>query len=396
MIFIGAIAFRVASCIGDRCCKSSTSHPQPPTRTAALLAKGKRNLSEAVLPAFSAFLLLSYTKVALTPSYILSQAELIDEKGHKILPNRPYFAGHLQANTKEYILYYKLPACVVFGIFAAIPPLLLLDYPLRFFEWCLSKVNCLWCHYPVGKVHFFMDTFQGSFKNRYRCFAGLYFLFRLAINLNYTFTHTWLEKFVIKEIACILMIMLLSICQPYNKRNNIFNRIDVLIFTNLAIVNGLSFYLYEYAQSHPQTETLPVSAFAIQYILIFLPLIYFISYIVWEKTKPCHHRLPWTRNAEHRQVNNYDVLEESCVTLPPNNTPSLLDSNSFKDRRRFEKSEELFFQRAEFVNRYKPPNAIRNVTIADTHKVKDDTSTCLLYTSPSPRDATLSRMPSSA
>ena len=31
-----------------------------------------------------------------------------------------------------------------------------------------------------------------------------------------------------------------------------------------------------------------------------------------------------------------------------------------------------------------------------THEIKIDNKSCLLYTSPSPRDATLSRMPSSA
>ncbi len=358
LIIIGVIIFRLASCINDHCCKTiqPSTQLQAPSRVSAFLAKRKRSLSEAVLPGFSAFLLLSYTKLALTPSYILRQVALLDSQGREIHPKRAYFAGHLSVHDKSYLLYYVLPASIIFATFVAIPPLLLLDYPLRMFEWCLNRVNCLWQFYPVGKVHFFLDTFQGCFKNKYRFFAGLYFVFRLVINLNYSFTQTWLEQFVIKEIACILMIMLLAICQPYNAQNDRFNRIDVLIFTNLAIVNGLSFYLYEYAQNNPQTETLPLSAFIIQYILIFLPLTYIISYIVWEKTEPCHNRLSHRTRTSYRRPINYDVFEESCDTMPPNKTPSLLDSNSY-DRRRFEESEELFFQRAEFLNRYKPPNS---------------------------------------
>ena len=359
LIIVGVIIFRLASCISDHCCKNVTqsTNLQAPSRISTFLAKRKRNLSEAMLPAFSAFLLLSYTKLALTPSYILRQVALIDSQGRKILPKRAYFAGHMSVNDRNYVLYYVLPASIVFVTFVAIPPLLLLDYPLRMFEWCLNRVNSLWRFYPVGKVHFFLDTFQGCFKNKCRFFAGLYFVFRLVINLNYSFTQTRLEQFVIKEISCILMIMLLAICQPYNAQNNRFNCIDVLIFTNLAIVNGLSFYLYEYAQNNPQTDTLPLSAFIIQYILIFLPMIYIISYIIWEKTKPCHYRLlPRARPSYSRPI-NYDVFEESCDTLPPTKTPSLLDSNSYKDRRRFEESDELFFQRAEFLNRYKPSNS---------------------------------------
>jgi hypothetical protein len=359
LIIVGVIIFRLASCINDHCYKTTqpSTQLQAPSRISAFLTNRKRSLSEAVLPAFSAFLLLSYTKLALTPSYILRQVALFDNQGHEIHPKRAYFAGHLSVHDKSYLLYYVLPASIIFATFVAIPPLLLLDYPLRMFEWCLNRVNCLWRFYPVGKVHFFLDTFQGCFKNKYRFFAGLYFVFRLVINLNYSFTQTWLEQFVIKEISCILMIMLLAICQPYNAQNDRFNRIDVLIFTNLAIVNGLSFYLYEYAQNNPQTETLPLSAFIIQYILIFLPLIYIISYIVWEKTKPCHNRLSHRTRTSYSRPINYDVFEESCDTMPPNKTPSLLDSNSYNDRRRFEESEELFFQRAEFLNRYKPPNS---------------------------------------
>ena len=368
LIIIGAIVFRLASCISDHCCKNVTPTAQAPSRVSAFLAKRKRSLSEAMLPAFSAFLLLSYTKLALTPSYILGQVALLDSQGSEIHPKRAYFAGHFSVDDKHYLLYYMLPASIVFAMFVAIPPLLLLDYPLRLFEWCLSQVKCLWRFYPVGKVHFFLDTFQGCFKNKCRFFAGLYFVFRLVINLNYSFTQTWLEQFVIKEIACILMIMLLSLCQPYNSQNDRFNRIDVLIFTNLAIVNGLSFYLYEYAQNNPQSETLPLSAFIIQYILIFLPLIYIIGYIVWEKIKPCHCCLSQKSRTSYSRPINYDVFEESCDSMPPNKTPSLLDSNSYKDRRRFEESEELFFQRAEFLNRYKPPSSTVVVPTKDQEK----------------------------
>ena len=376
LIIIGAIVFKLADLMGDHCCKNVTLSTQAPPRASTYLAKIKRNLSEATLPAFSAFLLLSYTKLALTPSYILSQVVLFDNKGNKIYPRRAYFAGHLSVHDDRYFLYYVIPACVVLATFVAVPPLLLLDYPLRLFEWCLSKVNCLWRYYPVGKVHFFQDTFQGCFKNKYRFFAGLYFLFRLAINLNYTFTPSWLEQFVVKEISCILMILLLALCRPYNARNDHFNRIDVLIFANLAIVNGLSFYLFEYAQSNPQAETLPISAFVIRYILIFLPLIYIIGYIMWEKTKPCHSRLPYRAGTLHntgRPPVKYDALEESCDTLPPSRTSTFLDSNSHEDRRRFEESEDLLFQRAELLNHYKPSNS--TAVIAEDHALKKNAQT---------------------
>ena len=355
MIVIATIIFQVSSCIADRCCKRSL-HSEGVSRTKKFLTKKKRSLSEAMLPAFSAFLLLSYTKLALTPSYILVQAVLVDNNGKETTPKRPFFAGHMTVKNHDYILYYVVPAVVVFATFVAIPPLLLLDYPLRLLEWCLSKVTILWRHYPVGKVHFFLDTFQGCFKNSCRFFAGLYFLFRLVINMTYSFFPFHLEQFIIQEIVCILMIAMLSLFQPYNEQNKLFNRIDVLIFTNLAVVNGLSFYLFVHSMNNPKADTLSVAVFVIDYILIFLPLIYMIGYILWIKTKPWHRRLPCIK---HTPINHNVLEEESCDTLPPNN-PSLLDSNSYSGRS-FKDSEDAFFQRARYKNLYNmPPN--RNET----------------------------------
>ena len=41
-------------------------------------------------------------------------------------------------------------------------------------------------------------------------------------------------------------------------------------------------------------------------------------------------------------------------------------------------------------------NAMAAITVADLLKISKDSISCLLYTSPSPRDRTRSRMPSSA
>ena len=375
MIFVVVTIFRISSYIGDRCCKTWYPQSGASSRAQKLMAKKKRSLSEAMLPAFSAFLLLSYTKLALTPSYILSQNYLVDNNGNKIFPPRASLAGYLPINDRGYILHYMLPAYIVLATFVVIPPLLLLDYPLRLFEWGLSKVKILWRFYPVGKIHFILDTFQGCFKNKCRFFAGLYFVFRLVVNINFSFIQTWLGQLVIQEIVCILMIMLVSIFQPYNKQNEIFNRIDVLIFTNLATVNSLSIYLYEYSVNNPKADTLPASVFVIEYILIFLPLIYIIGYILWRKTRPCHKKLPCCKYHKRRFVNR-DILEQSCDTLPPNNGPSLLDSNSYRDERslrRFDESEELLFQRAKVVNLYRPPN--QRVMVNESQEKKVVTST---------------------
>ena len=48
------------------------------------------------------------------------------------------------------------------------------------------------------------------------------------------------------------------------------------------------------------------------------------------------------------------------------------------------------------INRFKVDSAENKETSISKNGLLNDLKTCLLYTSPSPRDATLSRMPSSA
>ena len=61
----------------------------------------------------------------------------------------------------------------------------------------------------------------------------------------------------------------------------------------------------------------------------------------------------------------------------------------------------MYAHRADIANRLSYPETVKNVHLSmmgfDEEDVPfDDINNCLLYTSPSPRDATLSRMPSSA
>lgn len=387
MIFIAIIVVKIASLISDQCTccdRSSISNSgtyersQMFTASAAFIAKHKRSLSESLLPAFAAFLLLSYTKFSLTSAYIMNQQYLIDENGARVPPARVYYSGHLDVHDKGYIIPYFIPALVFFVVFVLIPPLLLLHYPIRIFEWCLEKIPFIWRLYPATKVHVLLDTFQGCFKIKYRFFAGLYFLFRLVININIMLTESWLQQYVVQQAACVVMVMLIAICQPYNKENDIFNRVDAFIFANLAVINAISLYLFEYSQNNPQGNSLPVHAFIFQYILVYLPLIYMIAYIFWDRTRPCHKT--WRRSAREKarkvlqkwNVNSYkrleNIMEDSEVTstLPP----SLMYQPNINQG--FEESEEVMFRRAEMENTYRPRN--RLVTIVEAHGQEGEAS----------------------
>ena len=260
-------------------------HLRLPRRIKALQLTKVR---ESLVHSFAAFLLLSYTKFGITTAHIVNSIALFGRDGQFLGNRRVRYAGHYAFNDHYYVLRYLLPSVFIFMVFVAVPPLLLLEYPLRLLEKVINKSNLLKKVYPVGKVQILLDTFQGCFKPKMRCFAGIYFLFRLVIYLGYVITDTWLGQLVMQQIAVTIMIVLIALLQPYTKWYQ--NCIDLLIFTNLGILNALSMYLNETSIQNPK-ERLKKFPFIVLYILIFLPLIYMVVYVfVYLLRKRCHIR----------------------------------------------------------------------------------------------------------
>ncbi len=308
-----------------------------------------RKINEALLPAFATFILLSYTKFSLTSSYISSTQSLIDEYGKKANSLRVYFAGQMSTNDTQYKYQYFLPSIIV-TIFVCVIPVLLLHYPLRVFEWLISKVTILWKFYPIDRVHVFLDTFQGCYRNNMRFFAGLYFLFRLVLNVIYTATGSWLQQYIAQQIVCVVMITLVAICRPYNKENWIFNYVDVLIFADLAIINALTLYLYTIGEDTNQIHS--VSTFVFQYVLVFLPLIFMVGYVFWYLI---------TRQNALLKSRLFCCLKHPTKPLYQSiqrqNGVTLTRSELAVDDLNTEDEDEAFFARAEATNHFHQVNA---------------------------------------
>ena len=345
MIIIVVISLKIRDC----CSFPGPSRPRISVPLTTRCCLRIRSVTEALLPAFAAFLLLSYTKFNLTSSYIIESRPLIDENGNRVGPGRVYYAGHLEYNDPTYTFFYLLPSWIIF-IFGCITPLLLLSYPLRLFEWCISRYGFLWRFYPRDKVHAILDSFQGCYRNKMRFFAGLYFLFRLTINTVYLATDSWLHQYITQQIACVIMATLVSICQPYNKENWLFNYVDTFIFTNLAVINALSLYFYAVFQ---KGQNPPFSAFVFQYVLIFLPLLYMIIYVIWYivmRRNKCvrqyarHYHLPVETTMVYDDQDSTSVRDKSYTK-----TEVDLDNN---DDLQENEHDEAIFARAESVNRY--------------------------------------------
>ena len=256
-----------------RCC---TCHRKS-TSTIIRMVYGKIQFSP--LHAFAAFLLLSYNRLCLTSTYMVNVQPLKDEYGNVVGALRPYYVQSLDGTSTQYILEYKLVGAFILLTVVLLPPLLLLGYPIRWFEnYVVVRFSFLQRFYPIDKVNILLDVFQGCYCDNRRYFAGFYFFFRIAVNVAYFMTDTWIDQYNVQVVLCAVMVLLIAVLRPYKRK--FLNYVDILIFTDMLLLSLLSQYLYERADYDPYSP-LPVFPYVVQYILIFLPLLGMVIYISW-------------------------------------------------------------------------------------------------------------------
>ena len=185
-----------------------------------------------------------------------------------------YHSGHLDYFKGRH-LFYAIPAlfCTVFMIL--LPPLALLFYPhyLKLFALCgwAESRPVKWLSVPFVKGKHFFDSFQSSYKNNFRFVAGLFFVYRLMILVSYIMSVGYDMFYLIIAVQLLVMILLHFLMQPH--QNQTHNILDVLIFTNLSAINGLSLYRFGASYQHDYSSKKHVRvAGIVQLVLIFIPL----------------------------------------------------------------------------------------------------------------------------
>ena len=221
----------------------------------------------------SAFVILCYSQITHVAFHILAYFCLYSTNFHceKKVVNYMEYMVYFQ----EDHLKYAIPAVLVVIFFIILLPLMLLVYPLMFRVLGLCHLSesrlavILWRLMPIQ----LLDSFQGSFKDNFRFFAGLYFLYRAIILCAYAYCSTLLQFYSVVQLQLLLMIALHSLVQPYKERKH--NITDALLFTNLAIINGMTIYAFaERDFERKEVSKVGLNILAIvQVILIFLPFL---------------------------------------------------------------------------------------------------------------------------
>ena len=245
-------------------------------------------VKSSVVHGISAFLILCYSQCIRISLNLLNTYPLFVRDGSNLTVSRRtwlngdivYFSpGHLP---------YALPALFCLLVIGLLPPMLLLAYPLSnkvltIFGLEESKVvNFISLKLRITSLKPLLDSFQGSFKDNMRFFAGLYFHYRwiaLIVNIipsDFDIIYTAMGIFIV------IILMMHAVCQPYISR--IHNIVDTLLFGNLALINAISFAHYHKfrtkAGKQVATDYNFIMLASLQLVLIYLPLFIMVIYII--------------------------------------------------------------------------------------------------------------------
>lgn len=231
----------------------------------------KLDAKTTVIHAFATFILLSYSKLAVTSFMLLAPTQLYNRSGDGITVL--LFDGTVRYLQGEHRGYFAI-AIIVLALFVLPLPLLLCLSPLVCFQWLLGQLRL-----RKQLIISFTDVLQGPFKNSTngttdrRFFAGFYFFLRLLVISVYTFNSDprviYLEMLTIVGSGAILV----AIFQPYKR--NLFNILDVVGGFYITFIIALRSYIFTLNDNNE--ASLGVQTFS--YILIHIPFFVIFFYI---------------------------------------------------------------------------------------------------------------------
>ena len=216
-----------------------------PGYTLCMCIRRQWDIRGSLIQAFATFLVLSYVKILNVSYDLLTPVTLLTTEGTSIENNYLYSAGDVVYFGKEH-LPYAILGIVMLTFFNILPIILLLLYPCRCFQKCLS---C--SHLNTPALHIFVDTFQGCYRHKprdCRYFAPL-FLFVRFLQLLIFASFSDMISVVISGLYMITLALIMLILRPY--KVNKHNTIGTVIFlfyacTFMLSIGNVYSYPFEY------------------------------------------------------------------------------------------------------------------------------------------------------
>ena len=244
------------------------------------------NVKGSIIHGLSAFLVMSYSECTRVSLMIITRGTLsIGPNMHRLEDRHfAFYNGEYSYMGPDH-LKYALPAIFFIVTMVSIPPLLLFSYPLCYKLFALLRIEESKCVQitckilPLEKIKPLFDSIQGAFKDRFRFFAGLYFIYRLSSLLTFAVAGTLITHYTATGFQLVCMLALHAACRPYKKSWH--NVLDALLFFNLFSINGLAYYNYHLASRFENQDTKIQIIAIFQTGLILLPLVYLVAYTTY-------------------------------------------------------------------------------------------------------------------
>ena len=262
---------------------------------------GHRTSKIAAVHGLSSFLVLCYSQCTKVSLLLLTPATVFQKSSRYY--KRVVFYDGLMDFFKGKHLAYAIPVIMLAFPLIVIPPFLLLAYPLCYKVFALLhiqesmflKIVCKII--PLERFRPFFDSFQSSFKDEYRCFAGLYFIYRFLTLLSFAGVPSLTTFYTVVQIQFILMLLLHTWIQPYKKKWH--NRLDSYILCTLVMLNSITiFHLCKsFKQEEPNEKTFHFTI--IQIGLAYLPILVMLAQYAYSKRsllKKFWQKLPMNTN----------------------------------------------------------------------------------------------------
>ena len=269
----------------------------------------------SVIHGISAFLILSYTQYTLTSFEIITQLPIYREGG-VIDQSVSFMQGNLQYFGVDH-LPYAIPAVLVLIFLSFPPPLLLMSYPLLWKIKAKLRRNANFGNdttiWPIRKLLPLIDSFQGVFKDNYRFFAGLLFMWRIILTAIFSFASNHAEFFLLTEIFLLMIFGIHTLVRPYKQR--IHNIVDGLMLFNIALITLLKWYT-----SVPSVDTASKQAIDflifLQLFLMYVPLVGLGVYGVFQLLRSCKIISKGLKSSSSQTQNESNVQQSVKKTSP--------------------------------------------------------------------------------
>ena len=243
-------------------------------------ATRKFSVKGTIICGISSFLILSYSKCIKISIRLLTGVPLYKKEG-EIYKAVSFYDGELTFFQGLHLVY-ALPALLIILTLGVVPPMLLISYPacyriLAFFKINETKFSNYLCKIvPLEKLKPFFDSFQRSFKDEYRFFSGLYFVYRIILVAPFMLVYDIAYFYLIMQIGLALILTAHAIFQPYkNKWHNIS---DGLLLMILIIVNAMAVLSYHFSIRNLNHKNYATVFSSIGIALLYTPFVSIVIY----------------------------------------------------------------------------------------------------------------------